>query len=260
MKTQLSKPSRRRDTPKSTSKRRWSYGVRAIAAQRRWRRSWVFERRCCIIGRGPSAKPTTAKVSSAPDEVLKNWKRRSVACAQRTLNFWSSGKFEKNRWASSPKRRPDVRPNRSDFGDFIETTICGPSVPANLSCAINVRFRPTATGERTASMKVRNDGGGAQPVNLREPEGERFGHRNARQQSRLCRTSIRFFADAREAYAVFSISSGHSRAAVYDAALYVTIAFLACVVDAVAPRELRPRWILDQRNANLTNHGAGSSM
>jgi N-acetylneuraminic acid mutarotase len=54
----------------------------------------------------------------------------------------------------------------NNFGDFIETTTCGSSVPANSSCAIKVWFRPTATGERTASVKMRHDGGGAQPINL----------------------------------------------------------------------------------------------
>ncbi len=55
----------------------------------------------------------------------------------------------------------------NNFGDFVETTTCGSSVPANSSCAIDVRFRPTATGLRTASVKVQHDGGGAQPVELR---------------------------------------------------------------------------------------------
>jgi len=55
----------------------------------------------------------------------------------------------------------------NNFGDFVETTTCGSSVPANSSCAIDVRFRPTATGLRTASVKVQHDGGGAQPVKLR---------------------------------------------------------------------------------------------
>jgi len=55
----------------------------------------------------------------------------------------------------------------NNFGDFLETTTCGSSVPANSSCAIDVRFRPTATGLRTASVKVQHDGGGAQPVTLR---------------------------------------------------------------------------------------------
>jgi len=48
----------------------------------------------------------------------------------------------------------------SNFGDFVETTTCGSSVPAHSSCAIDVRFAPAATGRRGASIKVRDDGGG----------------------------------------------------------------------------------------------------
>ena len=56
----------------------------------------------------------------------------------------------------------------SNFGDFVETTTCGSSVPAHSSCAIDVRFAPAATGRRGASIKVRDDGGGGtQGVNLR---------------------------------------------------------------------------------------------
>jgi hypothetical protein len=55
----------------------------------------------------------------------------------------------------------------TNFGDFVETTTCGSSVPANTSCEIDVRFRPTATGQRTASLKVRHNGGGEQPIRLR---------------------------------------------------------------------------------------------
>jgi hypothetical protein len=54
-----------------------------------------------------------------------------------------------------------------NFSDFIETTTCGSSVPANSSCEIDVRFAPSDAGTRTASMKVQHDGGGEQPVKLR---------------------------------------------------------------------------------------------
>jgi len=94
MKTQLSKPSR--------TKARYTEECKQEALEL-WRKSGRsaakvaaelgFERRCSIVGHGPSAKLTTAKLSSTLDEVLKNWKRRSVVYAQRTLNFWSSGKF-----------------------------------------------------------------------------------------------------------------------------------------------------------------------
>ena len=56
----------------------------------------------------------------------------------------------------------------SNFGDFVETTTCGSSVPAHSTCEIDVRFAPAATGRRGASIKVRDDGGGGtQGVNLR---------------------------------------------------------------------------------------------
>ena len=54
----------------------------------------------------------------------------------------------------------------NNFSDFIETTTCGSSVPAHTSCTIDVRFKPAATGPRTASIKMQHDGGGDQPVKL----------------------------------------------------------------------------------------------
>src|SRR5436309_287945 len=54
----------------------------------------------------------------------------------------------------------------NNFGDFVETTTCGSSVPAHSSCAIDVRFAPAASGRRGASIKVRDDGGGTQAVPL----------------------------------------------------------------------------------------------
>jgi hypothetical protein len=55
----------------------------------------------------------------------------------------------------------------ANFGDCVETTTCGSSVPAHTSCEIDVRFAPTATGPREASLRVRDDGGGgAQDVKL----------------------------------------------------------------------------------------------
>ena len=55
-----------------------------------------------------------------------------------------------------------------NFGDFVETTTCGSSLPAHTSCAIQVRFLPAATGAREESLRVRDDGGGGtQDVELR---------------------------------------------------------------------------------------------
>ena len=48
----------------------------------------------------------------------------------------------------------------TNFGDFAETTTCGSSLPANANCAIHVRFKPSVTGPRSASLQIHDDGGG----------------------------------------------------------------------------------------------------
>ena len=55
----------------------------------------------------------------------------------------------------------------ADQGDFTETTTCGSSLGAEKSCTITVTFTPTATGKRTASVSISDNGGGSpQTVSL----------------------------------------------------------------------------------------------
>jgi trimeric autotransporter adhesin len=42
-------------------------------------------------------------------------------------------------------------------GDFLKTTTCGASLAAFASCTISVRFKPTALGARSATVKVNNN-------------------------------------------------------------------------------------------------------
>jgi Beta-propeller repeat/Abnormal spindle-like microcephaly-assoc'd, ASPM-SPD-2-Hydin len=52
--------------------------------------------------------------------------------------------------------------------DFSQTNTCGTSIAAKASCTITVKFSPTATGARTAAVKISDDGGGSpQTVNLK---------------------------------------------------------------------------------------------
>lgn len=46
-------------------------------------------------------------------------------------------------------------------GDFSKTTTCGSTLAASANCTVNVTFNPTATGARSASVLVSNDGGGS---------------------------------------------------------------------------------------------------
>src|SRR3989442_3309422 len=42
----------------------------------------------------------------------------------------------------------------ANSGDFTQTNNCGSNVAATSSCTINVTFKPTATGTRTATLTV----------------------------------------------------------------------------------------------------------
>jgi Abnormal spindle-like microcephaly-assoc'd, ASPM-SPD-2-Hydin len=68
---------------------------------------------------------------------------------------------------STPLSVHGINITGTDFSDFAETSTCRSSVPAHTSCEIHVRFGPSDTGTRKASLKVLHDGGGEQPVRLR---------------------------------------------------------------------------------------------
>jgi hypothetical protein len=49
----------------------------------------------------------------------------------------------------------------TNAADFSQTNNCGTSVAAHGSCTISVSFKPTATGSRSASLSVSDNGGGS---------------------------------------------------------------------------------------------------
>ena len=49
----------------------------------------------------------------------------------------------------------------ANFGDFAETTTCRSRLAAGGSCTIDVTFTPGARGDRHASLKIVDDGGGS---------------------------------------------------------------------------------------------------
>jgi hypothetical protein len=51
--------------------------------------------------------------------------------------------------------------------DFSQTNTCGASLGAGQSCTVSVTFKPTATGSRSASVNITDNGGGSpQKVDL----------------------------------------------------------------------------------------------
>jgi hypothetical protein len=49
-------------------------------------------------------------------------------------------------------------------GDFSQTNTCGTSVAPKASCTLSVVFTPTATGARSATMNINDDGGGSPQI------------------------------------------------------------------------------------------------
>jgi hypothetical protein len=49
----------------------------------------------------------------------------------------------------------------TDSGDFSQTNNCGSNVPAGGNCAIKLRFKPKAKGQRSANLAVSDNGGGS---------------------------------------------------------------------------------------------------
>jgi hypothetical protein len=49
----------------------------------------------------------------------------------------------------------------TNAGDFAQTNTCGSSVAAGANCTINVTFKPTATGTRTASLSIADNATGS---------------------------------------------------------------------------------------------------
>jgi len=53
----------------------------------------------------------------------------------------------------------------TDPGDFSETSNCGKALKAGFECGIKVKFTPTTTGQRTATLNIK-DSVGTQVVQL----------------------------------------------------------------------------------------------
>jgi uncharacterized protein YdbL (DUF1318 family) len=49
----------------------------------------------------------------------------------------------------------------ADSGDFSQINACGTSLAAESTCAIDVTFKPSATGSRTAALSISDNGGGS---------------------------------------------------------------------------------------------------
>jgi hypothetical protein len=61
----------------------------------------------------------------------------------------------------SPLKIATITISGQNHRDFAQTNTCGTSVAAKASCSINVTFTPGATGNRSASLSITDNGGGS---------------------------------------------------------------------------------------------------
>jgi Beta-propeller repeat/Abnormal spindle-like microcephaly-assoc'd, ASPM-SPD-2-Hydin len=60
---------------------------------------------------------------------------------------------------STPLNFTGITITGMNITDFSQTNNCGTSIAAKASCAITVKFKPTATGKRTGAVTISDDGG-----------------------------------------------------------------------------------------------------
>jgi hypothetical protein len=66
------------------------------AARPTWQPSWEFELHFSTVGARLKREYNLSKAELSRGAVLKNWKRRSAACAPRTPSSWNNVKFKKS--------------------------------------------------------------------------------------------------------------------------------------------------------------------
>jgi hypothetical protein len=66
-----------------------------------------------------------------------------------------------NEDTSAPVNISGINIKGTNPGDFGQTNNCGSSVPPGGTCTIKVKFKPKATGQRSAILAVTDDGGGS---------------------------------------------------------------------------------------------------
>ena len=119
------------------------------------------------IGKSTGDISITDNAGNSPQTVAVSGFGTYVMLAPTSLNFGNQAVGTK----SLPKRvtlsnKGSVAVNITGISftgtnatDFAETNTCGTSVAAGASCSITVTFTPSATGNRTATLSVTDDGG-----------------------------------------------------------------------------------------------------
>jgi hypothetical protein len=62
---------------------------------------------------------------------------------------------------SNPVTISQIAIGGADAADFADQSKCGTSIPPHGHCTVNVTFKPTKVGQRSAVLDIYDDGGGS---------------------------------------------------------------------------------------------------
>ncbi|WNI17077.1 choice-of-anchor D domain-containing protein [Actinacidiphila sp. ITFR-21] len=95
-----------------------------------------------VFPSGGSTNPTSATLSTNPGSLTFATQALNTASSAQTVTVTNTG--------TAAATVSGV----STSGDFSQTNTCGTSVAVNASCAVSVKFTPTASGTRTGSLTI----------------------------------------------------------------------------------------------------------
>ena len=125
------------------------------------------------IGPLKTALTVTDNASNSPQRVTATGTGTSALLSEMVLNFGgravgtTSGPLtvKLTNVGTTDLRIAGISITGPDLTDFEQTNTCGSDVAAGSSCEITVTFTPSATGARSATLQVRDNGGGS-PQNV----------------------------------------------------------------------------------------------
>ncbi|MBM9508923.1 choice-of-anchor D domain-containing protein [Actinacidiphila acididurans] len=120
-------------------------------------------------GGGNSGISGTAYCGGFPAPVYPPYPNTGVSASPTALDFGSAAtgttSAARTVTVTNPTTAAQSVSSIATSGDYAQTNNCGTSIAANSSCAVNVTFKPTATGTRTGTLTI-NAGGVTNTVSL----------------------------------------------------------------------------------------------
>ena len=96
-----------------------------------------------------NAADATASANLSPSTMAFTSKAVGTATSAQTVTVTNSGSADMN--------VSGIAMGGTNPGDFSQTNTCGSTIAAGANCAINIVFKPTASGTRTANVSLSDD-------------------------------------------------------------------------------------------------------